>query len=292
MKRLVLILLLATCGIPAAAAPRDDHSDHSHGNGRESPRDAFERIASLEAEYTIRRDGKVEFEQRFRTGVAGVAIKRGPVLSYLTAHVGPANLILDSDLEILGIERNGAPEDFRIEHGDGFAMIFVGNEDRLLERGVHEYRIRGRMDAEWIRGEGELSTVFDIVGAIPKLPIDAIEVKIRLPEGVHFNRYTPALTGATGDSERWGPAYEAACDGEVLRLRTTAPLDVHRHFFANLTWPSATFAEKSPWPKVMRQHPRLPLAAFSGLLLSWALVILVARLFRKAHPGHYAVTST
>ncbi len=274
-----------------AADPDHDHADHDHPRPAVSDSDPRERIELLEVDYTIRRDGRVGFEQRFRVHAGGVAIKRGPVLNYLTAHIGPVNLVLDSDLKIESVERDGAPEDFKLERGSGFSTLFVGSQDRLLEHRSHTYRIRGEMDGNWIPGEGELSTVFDVVDALPKLPIDAILVTVRFPEGVRLTRYTPAVDGASTEAKRWGPPCEAAFDGEALRIRTTAALGVERNFFVNLTWPSATFAETSPWLKVMRQHPRLPLAVFSALLLLWALGILLSRLVRRPIEGSYAVTT-
>jgi hypothetical protein len=34
---------------------------------------------------------------------------------------------------------------------------------------------------------------------------------------------------------------------------------------------------QSQWMKVLQQHPRIPLAAFSGVLLLWVLVIILLR---------------
>lgn len=303
LKRLRLIALLLI--VPFASAPSgaadsagvaepaaaDEHADHDPHAPPKPLRDPSERIEIYEVDYTIRRDGKIDFEKRFRLHAAGVAIQRGPVLNFLTARVGPAKLILDLDLRIDSVERNGAPEDFKLEGGTGFSSLFIGAADRLLEPGPHDYRIRGRMDADWTPGEDQLSTVFDIVDALPKLPLDSVAVSIRMPEGVRILRYAPAVTGALGSAERRGPACEAGYDGETLRLRTTAPLGIDRNFFVNLTWPSAGFTDRSPWLKVMRQHPRLPLAVFSSVLLLWALAVLVARLVHKRRQLPYAVTT-
>ncbi len=242
--------------------------------------DPAERIHSLEVEYEIRRDGTVVFEQRFLLGVAGAAIRRGPLLSYLTVFQGPGGLILDNELEILDVRRDGEPEPFHVKRGEGFLSLYVGEPDRLLEHRDHRYLVRGRMEADWRRGEGEFSTAFDVVGSLPTLPIDEASVVVRLPEGVAPSRFTPSVSGVDPAAERNGPAWNMREEGRATVVRTTAAMGRNRSFFVNLAWPSETFATKSHWLKVMRQHPRLPLAGFSAILLVWALLLLVRRVVR------------
>ncbi len=239
--------------------------------------DPAERIHSLEAEYEIRRDGTVAFEQRFRLGVAGAVVQRGPLLNYLTVFRGPGGLILDNELEILEVRRDGETEPFHVERSEGYLSLYVGEADRLLEHREHRYLVRGRMEADWRQGKGEFSTVFDVAGPLPALPIDEASVRIRLPEGVAATRFTPSLDGVDRSADRDGPAWERREEGGGILVRTTAPLGRNRGFFVNLAWPSETFAMRSHWLKVMRQHPRLRLAGFSAALLAWALLLLLRR---------------
>lgn len=271
------ILLAIALALPAGA---DDEHDHGAVESGRVPPDPSERIYSLELDYEIHRDGIVTFEQRFQIGVAGAAIRRGPVLQFLTVFQGPAGLILDNELEILEVTRDGAPEPFRADSKPGFVTLFLGSEDRDLEYRRHDYVVRGRMREDWRRGEDEFSAVIDLAGSLPALPIETAVATVRLPEGVPVLRHTPSVTGAASDAEAHGPAFRTEAQGNRIRVETTAPLGEIRSFFLNLAWPSATFATKSQWLQVMRQHPRLPLAAFSGLLLAWALVLLLRRVVR------------
>jgi len=280
LKRIPVIFLAITLALPLGAAVEEDH-DHDHPETARVTADPAERIHSLEVDYEIHRDGVVTFEQRFQLGVAGVAIRRGPVLNYLTVFQGPGGLVLDTELEILEVTRDGAPEPFRADHKSGFVTLFIGSEAHDLEHRSHDYVIKGRMREDWRRDEDEFSAVIDLVGALPTLPIDAAVATVRLPEGVPVLRYTPALTGVDPEAERHGPAWRADAAGNRIRVEATAPMGENRSFFLNLAWPSATFATKSQWMLVMKQHPRLPLAAFSGLVLCWALLILVRRAMRR-----------
>lgn len=83
----------------------------------------------------------------------------------------------------------------------------------------------------------------------------------------------------TGFEERPGPeesGFETILQGRVT-VRTTRALGENHSFFINLVWPSGTFAMQSQWMRVIQQHPRIPLAAFSGVLLIWALLLILWR---------------
>lgn len=266
--------------IPLSAAAVEDRAHDRSGAASVTP-DPSERIHSLELDYEIHRNGLVTFEQRFKLGVAGVAIRRGPVLNYLTVFQGPGGLILDTELEILEVTRDGFPEVFRADYQSGFVSLYLGCENRDLEHGNHNYTVKGRSREDWQRGDGEFSDVIDLVAGLPALPIDSIVATLSLPEGVPVLRYNPALTGVAPEAERHGPTWRAEATGNRIRVESTAPMGENRSFFLNLVWPSATFATKSQWMLVMKQHPRLPFAAFSGLFLCWALLFLVRRAVRR-----------
>jgi len=280
LKRIPVILLLMARVILISAAVGEDRASDRIGTARVTP-DPAERIYSLELDYEIHRNGLVTFEQRFKLGVAGVAIRRGPVLNYLTVFQGPGGLVLDTELEILEVTRDGVPEVFRADYQPGFVSLYLGSENRDLEHGNHDYTVRGRLREGWQRGDGEFSDVIDLVAGLPALPIDSLVATLSLPEGVPVLRYTPALTGVDPEAERYGAAWRAEVTGNRIRVEVTAPMGENRSFFLDLTWPSATFATKSQWMLVMRQHPRLPFAAFLGFVLCWVLLILARRAVRR-----------
>ena len=78
------------------------------------------------------------------------------------------------------------------------------------------------------------------------------------------------------------PGYESVFKGNEIIVKTTRALSENRNFFINFTWPSGGFSDQSQWIKVMKQHPRIPLCAFSAVLLLWALVTLLARGLNRA----------
>lgn len=259
-------------------AAEDDHEDHRHPVPSSVPRDEAERIHESSVVYLIQRDGRVEFDQFFRLGVAGTAIKRGPVLNFLTAFRGPAGLVLDSELEISGVERDGVAEPFRVERGSGYLTLYIGSPEQELEHRDHEYRVRGHMREDWRRGPGEFSTTFDLVGSLPLLPIDRAEGAVRLPDGVPLHWFTPAITGAERSDGVKGPSFSVEQGEGWVRVWSTASMGEDRSFFLNLAWPSATFATRSQWLLVIGQHSRLLFAGLGAVLLVLVLGLLFRRL--------------
>ncbi len=152
LKRIRCLLFATALSLPLvlSAAVEEEH-DHDHPEVSSVAPDPAGRIHAFEVDYEIHRDGPVTFDSRFRLGVAGVAIRRGPVLNVLTVFQGPAGLTLDTELEILEVARDGAPEPFRADRKSGFVMLFIGSADRDLEHREHDYVIKGRLREDWRR---------------------------------------------------------------------------------------------------------------------------------------------
>ncbi len=249
----IALALVAAAALPVMRAAEDHDEDHDHAG--ETPAvapDPAERIHSVEVAYEIRRDGTVEFEQRFRLGVAGVAIRRGPVLNYLTVFEGPGGLILDNELEILEVTAMDRPKSSVPSRAMVFTTLFIGASDRDLEHRIHEYRSVDAPSRTGGRAKENSPPSSTSVGPLPRLPIEALTATIRLPEGVEVSQYTPSVTGVADPvAARRGPAFESGFADGVLTVRATAALGADRSFFVNLSGPSATFATKSQWLKVM-----------------------------------------
>ncbi len=242
---------------------------------------AEDRIKDLQVRITIARDGAVWISQNFRIARRTGLIKRGPILNYLTAFQGPGGLILDNEWQVLRVLKDGEPEPYHFEKGDGFVTLYVGSPDLELETRDYTYRIEYRTGADWRKVGGEFSAVFDAAGPLPSLPIDSAEVEVVLPEGVTISKFSPAVSGFENPDESQGPGFTLDSGANIVTLTTNRALATKRGLFLNLVWPSGTFGTQSHWMKVMRQHPGIPLSAFSGVSLLWALVTILVRASRR-----------
>ena len=216
-------------------------------------------------------------QQTFRIRVEGEIFKRGPVLNFLTVFSGPGGLTLDTGMEIEAVLRDGKPEPYRVEKGSGFLSLLIGSPEVELEHREHTYTVTSRSGADWRQAGGEFAGAVDVTGSFPQVPIDRAEIKLTLPEGVNLVKFSPVLNGFEERPGADDAGFETILQSNKVTVRTTRALGENHSVFLNLTWPSGTFAMQSQWMKVLQQHPRIPLAAFSGVLLLWALVIILVR---------------
>lgn len=246
-----------------------------------------ERIQSLQTLFEVRRDGTVDVELRFSVAVEGETIKRGPCLHFVTVFEGPGGLILDNEMEVTEVIRDGRKEQFSEELGEGQRSLFLGSKEVVLAPRTYEYLVRYTTTGEWLYRNGEAVGAFDVSGPFRGFVVESAKATIRFPEGVTLAQYVPAVQGALHE----GPAYEVEKQGgNELSVSTTGPLGHNHAFFINAVWSTKGFVSKSHWLKLMQQHPRIPLAGFSGLLLLVALLgILIRSARRSAAPLPTAV---
>lgn len=272
--QMILCLTLLTAGWVRGqddCTPIGDLAAHQH---------VHERIHDFTMDVSLGRDGTVSTTQTFTLGVAGVAIRRGPLLNYLTAFQGPGGLILLNELQVERILKNGEPEPFRVETGDGYISIYIGSSEKVLDPGEYHYLVEYRSTSDWRQSGGKFSAAIDVGGPLPLLPINDATVRVRLPEGIGFTELSCSVNGfEMGGTE---PGYESVFKGNEITVKTARALSENRNFFINFTWPSGTFSDQSQWLKVLEQHPRIPLCVFFGVLLLWALVTLLARGLNRA----------
>lgn len=255
------------------------------GNSSRSGGESGDRIRDLKVRIIISRDGSVWISQNFRVRVETGLIKRGPILNYLTAFQGPGGLILDNEMQILRVMRDGKSEPCHFKNGDGFVSLYIGTSEVELEPRDYDYSIEYRTGADWRMDRGEFSASFDAAGPMPALPIDKAEVEVVLPEGVAISKYSPAVSGFENSDDSDGTGFHLASTGNTVKLITTRPLGLRRGLFINLVWPSETFVSRSHWMKVMKQHPGIPISVFSAVLLLWALFTILVRASRRSGMG-------
>jgi hypothetical protein len=246
-----------------------------------SHEESSERVVSLDSTIRVKRDGTVDVEQRFLLRVEGKRIERGPCLNFLTVFRGPAGLVLDNRMEVKGVFRDTQPENYVEKTGGAQRQIFCGAEDVLLEPGLYEYRIAYSALGEWKVQGREAAGVFDFGGPFRGFGIDEATLRVVFPPDTRVLRWSPAVQGFLKTNR----ACSAQLHENELLVKIAGPLEAKNHaMFVNAVWTAKGFARSKLWREAMRQHPKLPLAAFAGTLLLWALVLLLLRSRRGAAP--------
>ena len=176
---------------------------------------------SLHVSVKILRTGELEIEQEFVLSLGEDGeIKRGPILSYLTAYRGFGDLVLDHKMRVQEVWRNGKREPFKVEDYEGMRRIVCGEKDVLPEQGEHRYVIRFVRNGDWIYHDGMAHWAYEITESFKSFPIGNLTFQLQLPEGVELTHYTPALSGSLSADT----GYELTETSGGLTIQTTAPL--------------------------------------------------------------------
>jgi len=230
-----------------------------------------ERVTLLDATYWVGGDGQLEVEQNFSLEITGESMETGPELRFLTAFPGPGGLLLDTGFTVLESDRDGQPEPYDLIEGEGYRTLRMGAADRTLEPGQHEYRLRYRTLGNWNYREGMAYGVFEITRPFEGLPMDRVTARVLLPGDLNAGQYAGALDGSSAA----GVGFLVSQESSRTNVETTAPLRANHSLLLTMAWPCGKFAPQSRWLAVMQQHPRIPLAGISGLLLIGCLVALI-----------------
>ncbi len=179
-----------------------------------------EAIEHYHADITVNADGTVDVTETIRVRVLGNQIRRGIFRDIPTVYPGDV-LPYRSLLRISAVERNGKPESYLRERQMGYQRLYIGHEDVLLERGVHEYTISYSMD-RMIRFFDEYDELYwNVTGNYWGFTIEQASAIVRFPEGSSVLQYN-AYTGSIGSTDQ---DFEAVMlDESTIRFTGTTPL--------------------------------------------------------------------
>jgi len=231
---------------------------------------ADERILSYHSDISIRADRSMVVAETIRVQAEGDRIRRGIFRDFPTSyrdHLGNRHVV---DFDVLGIRRDGNPEPWFTESSLNGVRVYIGDRNRLLPPGEHEYRIEYRTD--WQLGffatHDELW--WNVNGNGWGFPVDATSARIRLPQPVAPGDL--AIEGWVGRLNSTETSVTTAIEsGDTASIEATRTLLPGENLSFTLTWPKGLI---SP-PTALQRAGRL-LFNNRGLLV--ALLALAANL--------------
>ena len=221
MRRMLPVLLAALAWLLPGAARAD------------------ERILRFASDISVRKDGSIEVAETIRVRAEGNAILHGIYRDFPTARGGSFWKPNRVGFKLLEVRRDGSPEPADVSNMSGGLRIRIGNPDRLVPQGEHDYLIRYATTRQigYFKDFDELA--WNVTGNGWLFPIEEAEVRIRLPEPVRFG----ARTFYTGPAGATGAAATVVAEapGEIMG-RTTAPLGPHEGLTISVAWPKNVVA--------------------------------------------------
>jgi Predicted membrane protein (DUF2207). len=191
--------------------------------------------------------------------------------------------------KVQGVLLDGRPEPYSVKPVSNGKRVYIGNPDRLVQPGVHDYTLAYRTSRQlgFFKDHDEL--YWNVTGNGWSFPIDSAWCVVTLPDGNGTARVTmtEAYTGRMGEN---GPGFSKILSdpGVSARYVTTRSLAPGEGFSIVAGWPKGLVREPSSADRLawkMRDNAGR-LALFAGLAVLLLYYLLVwARYGKDPRPG-------
>lgn len=183
---------------------------------------AQERIELFVSDVALQVDGSAEVTETIRILSQGQDIRRGIIRDVTNVLDGSGGARVVNEYEVHSVTRDEAPEPFEVTKSGRQFHIQIGNPERLLPPGQHDYVIRYRLSRIARAFEDHDEIYWNATGNDWQFRIDKVIARISLPEGGRIENtiYFTGLAGATGKD-----ATERQTSSRMVEIATTAPLD-------------------------------------------------------------------
>jgi hypothetical protein len=182
--RFLLRWLLALALLPALALPTL----------------AAEAITNFTSATTLAVDGSVEVTETIAVEAEGNLIRHGIFRNLFTVLRNDDGSKYYSDLNVLGVERDGRPEPYSVSGITNGRQIRIGDADTYVTDGPHTYVLRYRLSrmARFFADHDEL--YWNATGNFWDFPILKASATVTLPAGAKISRLA-AYTGPLGSTD-------------------------------------------------------------------------------------------
>ncbi|MGB4072481.1 DUF2207 domain-containing protein [Pseudomonas sp.] len=220
MPGLARALLLSLCLLPLWAA-------------------ADEVIEDFAVTLQVQADGSLLVTERITVQAEGEQIKRGIYRDLPVSYALPLGLRKSGPISLLGVTRDGQPENVSTERNGAWVRYYLGSESILLQPGRYQYELRYRVERQLLHHAGRDELYWNVTGNDWVFPILQASVEVKLPQGARIGELA-AYTGAAGEQ---GKAFEVAEQrDDYLRLVTTQALPAYHGLTVAVDWPAGQVA--------------------------------------------------
>jgi uncharacterized membrane protein YgcG len=198
-----------------------------------APAAAVERILLFVSDVSVQHNGDLLVTETIRVQAEGRNIRRGILRDFPTTYTRNDGTRVVVGFHVESVTRDGAAEHYVVETIVNGARIRIGQSDRILRTGPHEYVIRYRTTRQigFFADYDEL--YWNATGNGWTFAIDQAEARITLPEKVPF-RQTAIYTGPQGARGKDAAIVEQQ-PGRIV-FRTTRPLPARNGLTVAASW--------------------------------------------------------
>ena len=162
---------------------------------------AEERINRFTSEIAIQKNGALDVTETIEVTAENAQINHGIFRDFPTRYRGPHGNIVHVGFKLLGTTLDGENVASKTEGVAGGKRVRIGDPDHLVTIGAHRYTIQYRATRELGRFADHDELYWNVTGNGWIFPIDAAEVRVRLPSPARFGERA-FFTGPQGATEQ------------------------------------------------------------------------------------------
>jgi hypothetical protein len=228
-----------------------------------------ERILDYHSEITLRKDATLQVVETIRVASRGEQIRHGIYRDFPTRYKDRLGNRFVVGFQLLGVTRDGAPEESRVQDQLNGKRIYLGDRNYLLPTGEHVYTISYVTTRQmgFFKDHDEL--FWNVTGNGWAFPINHASAAVHLPAQVPSDevQLMNGYTGPQGSLER--SLETRRLDAGSLEFTATRPLGPREGLSIFLSFPKGLFVEPSASQKVVffLQDNRDAAVGAGGLLI-------------------------
>ncbi len=201
-----------------------------------------ERILDYHSSIAVGQDGSIIVEETIKVRCEGRSIQRGIYRDLPTEYRDRFGIRYVVGLDILSVERDGAPEPYHVERLWNGQRIYAGEKSILLKPGDYTYRLKYATNRQigFFKDHDEL--YWNVTGVGWEFPIDRASAEVTLPAGVPSSEVqVEGYTGPEGSRDKDFTAQVDLAGGATFE--TTRPLGPKEGLTIVVSWPKGHVAE-------------------------------------------------
>jgi len=207
-----------------------------------TPAHAEERILNYHSQIEIADNGQIQVTENIQVQAEGDQIRRGIFRDFPTDYKDPMGNHYRVDFTVIAVQRNGQDEPWHTEKQSNGTRLYIGDADRMLPHGQHEYRIQFRTHRQlgFFKDHDELW--WNVTGNGWIFPIDKASARISLPFSIPAQDYRlDAFTGQFGSTGQ--AAQKAVLDGQTVEFSSSRVLQPYEGLSVVVAWPKGLITE-------------------------------------------------
>ena len=206
------------------------------------PAAAEERITRFTSDVQIEPDASLDVTETIDIIAEHNQINRGIFRDFPTRYRGRNGSQVRVGFELVSVIRDGATEIAKVEPIKRGVRVKIGNPDQLIASGEHRYVIHYRTTRQLGRFADHDELYWNVTGNGWVFPIDAADVRIRLPKAAAFTQYS-LYTGPEGSTASNAVLVEQK-PGDIS-FRTTSALAPQEGFTVAVAFPKGVIAAQN-----------------------------------------------